>query len=102
MNGATIGVAEAVALLGEVSGISIEPRYVPMPVASVLGRPLALVAELVPGETPLCREMVRTLLHGHRYDGSRIERELGSEVHAAGRHAGTHRRLVSQPRAGRR
>ncbi len=77
VNGATIGVAEAVALLGEVSGISIEPRYVPMPVASVLGRPLALFAELVPGETPLCREMVRTLLHGHRYDGSRIERELG-------------------------
>jgi dihydroflavonol-4-reductase len=26
---------------------------------------------------PVCREMVRTLLHGHRYDGSRAERELG-------------------------
>jgi dihydroflavonol-4-reductase len=25
----------------------------------------------------VCREMVRTLLHGHRYDGSRAERELG-------------------------
>ena len=25
----------------------------------------------------MCREMVRTLLHGHRYDGSRAERELG-------------------------
>ena len=26
---------------------------------------------------PVCREMVRTLLHGHLYDGSRAERELG-------------------------
>jgi dihydroflavonol-4-reductase len=26
---------------------------------------------------PVCREMVRTLLHGHRYDGSRAERDLG-------------------------
>ena len=26
---------------------------------------------------PVCREMVRTLLHGHRYDGSRATRELG-------------------------
>jgi dihydroflavonol-4-reductase len=28
-------------------------------------------------QPPVCREMVRTLLHGHRYDGSRAARELG-------------------------
>jgi dihydroflavonol-4-reductase len=27
--------------------------------------------------TSLCRARVRTILHGHRYDGSRAERELG-------------------------
>ena len=27
----------------------------------------------------VCREMVRTLLHGHRYDGSKATRELGLE-----------------------
>jgi dihydroflavonol-4-reductase len=32
---------------------------------------------LVRRSPPVCREMVRTLLHGHRYDGSRAERELG-------------------------
>jgi dihydroflavonol-4-reductase len=26
---------------------------------------------------PVCRAMVRTMLHGHRYDGSRATRELG-------------------------
>jgi dihydroflavonol-4-reductase len=25
----------------------------------------------------MCPELARTLLHGHRYDGSRAERELG-------------------------
>jgi dihydroflavonol-4-reductase len=30
------------------------------------------------GRSPaVCREMVRTLLHGHTYDGSKAERELG-------------------------
>ncbi|MDE3130871.1 MAG: epimerase, partial [Acidobacteriota bacterium] len=28
-------------------------------------------------QPPICRELVRTLLHGHRYDGTRAERELG-------------------------
>jgi dihydroflavonol-4-reductase len=37
---------------------------------------------------PLCRQMVRTLLHGHRYDGSQATRDLGlrytpPEGHAA-------------------
>ena len=39
--------------------------------------PLATVVGWLPVDTPLCREMMRTLLHGHRYDGSRAERELG-------------------------
>jgi dihydroflavonol-4-reductase len=77
VNGATVGVVAAVALLGEVSGLRIEPWYLPEPVARLVGRPLATVAQLLPGEAPLCREMLGTLLHGHRYDGSRIERELG-------------------------
>jgi dihydroflavonol-4-reductase len=30
------------------------------------------------GKTPsVCRARVRTILHGHRYDGSRATRELG-------------------------
>jgi dihydroflavonol-4-reductase len=32
---------------------------------------------LVRRRPPVCREMVNTLLHGHRYDGSRAERDLG-------------------------
>jgi dihydroflavonol-4-reductase len=35
------------------------------------------VARLRRRRPPVCREMVRTLLHGHAYDGSRATRELG-------------------------
>ena len=38
------------------------------------------------GKTPsVCRARVRTILHGHRYDGSRATRELGLRVHPCGR-----------------
>jgi dihydroflavonol-4-reductase len=50
-------------------------------VAGPVALAVAAVSEAafrVTGRTPpFCREMVRTLLHGHRYDGSRATRELG-------------------------
>jgi dihydroflavonol-4-reductase len=44
----------------------------------------------------VCREMVKTLLHGHRYDGSRAERELGLQYTSARE---TLRRTVEWARA---
>jgi dihydroflavonol-4-reductase len=35
------------------------------------------VACLLGRHPPLCPELMRTLLHGHAYDGSRATRELG-------------------------
>lgn len=34
-------------------------------------------AKAVRRDPPLCREMVRTLLNGHSYDGFMAQRELG-------------------------
>ena len=45
---------------------------------------------------PVCREMVRTLLHGHRYDGSRAARELGLRYTPV---ADTFRRTIEWARA---
>ncbi|MGZ4255108.1 MAG: NAD-dependent epimerase/dehydratase family protein [Solirubrobacteraceae bacterium] len=77
LNGIALTIAEALALAGEVAGVSRRPRMLPRRVA-VAG---AIVVEhgsrLARRKPPICREMVRTLLHGHRYDGSRAERDLG-------------------------
>jgi dihydroflavonol-4-reductase len=77
LNGATITSAEALELVTSLSGVRRHVRLLPPPVARAAG---ALVEGLfrARGRTPpVCREMVRTLLHGHRYDGSRAARELG-------------------------
>ena len=49
----------------------------PRAVASAAGAAAAGAAALMRRDLPFCPELVRTLLHGHRYDGSRAERELG-------------------------
>jgi dihydroflavonol-4-reductase len=77
VNGATIPALEAVEIVSGLSGVSHRVRMVP----PTLARLAALAAEgaaRVRGRTSsICPARVRTILHGHRYDGSRAERELG-------------------------
>ncbi len=75
--GAVLSVAEAVDLLGRISGLREEPRRLPPAVAMTMATGVELLARARHRRPPVCREMVRTLLHGHAYDGSRAGRELG-------------------------
>jgi dihydroflavonol-4-reductase len=77
LNGMTLTIAEAFALAAEVAGVERSPRLVPRQAATVAGAVVERAFRLVRRRPPVCREMVRTLIHGHRYDGSRAERELG-------------------------
>lgn len=77
LSGATLTSPEALDLVAGLTGINDRPRLLPPAAATA-------VATLVEGgfraarrKPPFCREMVRTMLHGHRYDGSRATRELG-------------------------
>src|SRR4051812_29915034 len=77
LNSATITSLQALEIVSDLTGVSDRVRILPRPVASAVGA-VAEGAFRVAGRTPpICREMVRTLLHGHRYDGSRAARELG-------------------------
>jgi dihydroflavonol-4-reductase len=77
LNGATIPAREAVELLRRLWGRPRRVRWVPASVAAAGGALVEVGGRLTRREVPVCREAVRTLLHGHRYDGSRAERELG-------------------------
>jgi dihydroflavonol-4-reductase len=77
LNGMTLTIADAFALAAEVAGVERRPRLVPRQAATVAGAVVERAFRLVRRRPPVCREMVRTLVHGHRYDGSRAERELG-------------------------
>ena len=68
---------EAVDLLRRVWGHPDRVRWIPRWVAIAGGALVEAGARIVRKRPPVCREVVRTLMHGHRYDGSKAERELG-------------------------
>lgn len=77
LSGMTLTIEQALALAADVAGVQRTPRLLPRPVATAAATVVERSFRLAHRHPPVCREMVRTLLHGHRYDGSRAERELG-------------------------
>jgi dihydroflavonol-4-reductase len=77
LHGATVSTPEAVALLRRLWGRPERVRWIPPSLARMGGGGAQAAARLLRRDLPFCREAVRTLLHGHRYDGSRASRELG-------------------------
>jgi dihydroflavonol-4-reductase len=77
LSGVTLTSLEALAIMGEITGIHDRPRILPAPVAVGAGAAVEGVFRVLRRHPPVCREMVRTMLHGHRYDGTKATRELG-------------------------
>lgn len=77
LSGASITTREAVELLRRLWGRPERVRWIPAWAARAGGAGLESAGRLLRRDVPVCREAVRTLLHGHRYDGSRAARELG-------------------------
>lgn len=77
LNGATIGSEEALEIVSGVSGIYERVRMIPAPAASGAAAVVEAAFRMGGRTSPICRARVRTLLHGHRYDASLSERELG-------------------------
>ncbi|MGZ8629585.1 MAG: NAD-dependent epimerase/dehydratase family protein [Actinomycetota bacterium] len=77
VSGASFDVRTAVAMLQEASGRPGHVWFAPRPFATVVGALAGAITRLTGKETPVCPETVRTLLHGHRFDASLAERELG-------------------------
>ncbi len=70
ISGATISAREALEIVTEISGVRRDVRILPPAVAKVAGTVVEGAFRVRGRKPPFCREMVRTLLHGHRYDGS--------------------------------
>jgi dihydroflavonol-4-reductase len=77
LSGATVTTREAVELLRRIWGRPERVRWIAPSVALAGGAAVEFAGKLLRRDVPVCREAVRTLLHGHRYDGSKAERELG-------------------------
>ncbi|HEY4280175.1 MAG TPA: NAD-dependent epimerase/dehydratase family protein [Conexibacter sp.] len=79
LNGATLTSAEALALVSELSGIEQSMPMVPPSLARGAAKLVDSVYGLRGKVSPICRARVDTILHGHRYDGSRATTALGLE-----------------------
>jgi dihydroflavonol-4-reductase len=75
--GATLAITEAFELAGRIAGVSGRPLVLPPALARGGASVVELGARMLRRTPPICREMVETMLHGHRYDGSRAACELG-------------------------
>jgi dihydroflavonol-4-reductase len=83
LNSFTIGMKDAIALLETRLGSPLDVRFVPGSIVSLAGVVGELVGRITRSRPPICREMARTLLHGHRYDGSLASTELGLDYTSA-------------------
>ncbi len=77
LSGAVVSMREAMRLLSAEMGVRLNPWYVRQGVVRAAAAAFESFARLTGGHPPFCREAARVMLHGHRYDGSRAQRELG-------------------------
>jgi dihydroflavonol-4-reductase len=77
LSGATLTVREGLALLSRLLGVEHPVRTVPSSLAMAVATGVEAVAWARRDTPRICRELARTLTHGHAYDGSKAARELG-------------------------
>lgn len=77
LSGATLSVRDGVRLLERLTGVEGAVRSLPPAVAMAAAAAVETGARLRRRNPRVCRDLVRTALHGHAYDGSRAARELG-------------------------
>lgn len=77
LSGATLTVSEGLALLGRLAGVEQPVRTLRPSLAMALATVVEALAWIRRDSPRICRELARTLNHGHAYDGSKAARELG-------------------------
>jgi dihydroflavonol-4-reductase len=77
LSGATLTVREGLTLVASLLGIERPLRILPPSVAMVVATAAEAVGWARRRSPHVCRELARTLIHGHAYDGSKATRALG-------------------------
>ncbi|MCZ7532439.1 MAG: SDR family NAD(P)-dependent oxidoreductase [Acidimicrobiia bacterium] len=73
LSGATLSVRQAVSMVTPMLDRPINPRWIPPAVVRFLGIPLSWLV----GGNKICPDLVRTVLHSHRYDNTKSITDLG-------------------------
>jgi len=73
LSGATLTVSDAVDMINHIADTDIRPRWLSAGFVRSVGMPLSRIAP----SSQICPDLIRTLLHGHRYDNTKSRSELG-------------------------
>jgi dihydroflavonol-4-reductase len=77
LSGATLSVQEGLALVASVVGVDRPVRTLPPFITMAVATAAEAQGRIRRSRPSICRELARTLIHGHVYDGSKATRELG-------------------------
>mgnify|MGYP003703931239 FL=1 len=77
LSGASLRISEAIDLLDRAWSLPRRPRVAPAWVTYPIGWVGGALGRVTGRRVRACPEAMRTLRHGHRYDGSRATRDLG-------------------------
>ena len=77
LSGATLTVREGLALVASMLGVERPLRALPPSLAMAVATAAEAVGRVRRRSPRICRELARTLIHGHAYDGSKATRVLG-------------------------
>jgi dihydroflavonol-4-reductase len=83
LNSFSMTMSEAVGLVERVIGRQLPVRWISPSVAKALGGIAGSIYRVIGKDAPICTESIRTILHGHVYDGTRATRELGLKYTSA-------------------
>jgi dihydroflavonol-4-reductase len=77
LSGATLTLREGLALVASLLGVERPLRILPPSFAMAVATVAEAVGRVRRRSPRVCRELARTLIHGHAYDGSKATRTLG-------------------------
>jgi dihydroflavonol-4-reductase len=77
LSGATLSVRDGLELVASLVGVDRPVRTLPPSVAMAVGTAAEAFGRIRRSSPRICRELARTLIHGHAYDGSKATRALG-------------------------
>ena len=77
LSGATLSVRDGLALVASLLGVDRPVRTLPPSIAMAVATAAEALSRVRRGSPRICRELARTLIHGHAYDGSKATRTLG-------------------------
>lgn len=77
LSGSSVSVREIVEIVNASLGRHVRPRWLSPRAARWIGMPVASVVSRLAPQSGVCPDLVRTMLHGHRFSNERSVQELG-------------------------